>query len=138
VHPPDAIERVVVALVLRGEADWVPMAYAWAAARDIGGAATDDEARATAIEAIAIAIDRGWMTVGDVTENGFVPWPIGGESAVIRLEHDWLPSAPSPELGEVGWLSNTTRGDVVARSIASEQQSPHHVTRPRVDHPGAP
>jgi hypothetical protein len=75
------------------------------------GATQTDQALAI----IRTLLRQGLMTAGDVSDEGFREWGIGPEESMSRIEHEWRALGRLPSLDEVCWLSNTERGDSVAR-----------------------
>lgn len=119
-----SVETCQIDLLKRGVADWLDMAeVAWVAA-SVGGAKTEQEIRALAVEVIRRLLQDRLIAVGDVTEDGFRAWDVSDDDALLRIEREWLALGRLPNLGEVCWLSNTEAGDDFARNLPSASQSP--------------
>ena len=62
---------------------------------------------------------NGLMEAGDVSDNGFQPWPVSSVDALSLIKTEWLKLDELPNLGDVCWLRNTTLGDEIGRSKAN-------------------
>lgn len=58
---------------------------------------------------------NGLMEAGDVTDAGFVPWPVDPTEALSIIKAEWRKFDKLPNLGDVCWLSNTALGDELGR-----------------------
>ncbi|MFP4513022.1 MAG: hypothetical protein ACLFRV_08770 [Acidimicrobiales bacterium] len=110
-------DRMIRALLERGQDDWVMAAdVAWIA-RDVGGAESDDEVRDKSVELIDAVLRDEMMRIGDVTDGGFFPWDADTDQALRRVEASWRDLGRFPDLGEVCWLENTAEGDALAARL---------------------
>lgn len=117
---PD-LQTLVDELVVRGTDDWVMAAdVAWIIT-DGFSSSSEEQIFETSLGVIRIVLDRGLMEVGDVTDEGFVPWELPAHEALTRVEHKWRELGRFPDLGEVCWLANTDLGDERAGRVLSRR-----------------
>jgi hypothetical protein len=86
--------------------------------RALGGSIRDR--RLYSIGMIADLIVNGLVVAGDLGADGtYHPWTAQGGTAVERIVVAWGPEWDNrqPELGSFFWLSNTDRGDALARQV---------------------
>jgi hypothetical protein len=101
----------------RGLDDWIDITELAFVAKSVGRAGTDAEIRDLSIEIIRNVIQEGLMEVGDVTTDGFHRWGLSPDEALKRIEHDWAALGRWPYTGDICWLSNTEKGDEIARQL---------------------
>lgn len=105
-------------LLVGGLDDWVDAGWAMQSAR-LAGASDGVELRDATLALIEEVLREGLMVAGDVTGGVHVPWPVNPQEAADRIRRDWLAKwgdeVPTP--GAIVWLSNTTKGDDLARSV---------------------
>jgi hypothetical protein len=112
------LEKVVIAILIRGEDDKVMAAEVVSVIMTIEGIPYTDEKRIKerALEIIGKVVREGLMTIGDLTKNGFIQWDIPIEDSIRKAEDRWNSLGRNPELGEVCWLQNTEKGYSIARN----------------------
>ena len=69
-----------------------------------------------ALQVIAEVLRSDLMKAGDVTKDGFKEWSMTSTAALERIAREWNALGRSPNLGEICWLSNTSKGDRRAQS----------------------
>ena len=111
------LERSVDELLTCGADDWVDAAEVAWVARSVGGATTEAEIRELSIDLIREVLEQGFMRIGDVTKEGFRPWPLSSGDAVLRVRNEWTALGRGPRLGEIFWLENTETGDQRSRRV---------------------
>ncbi|WP_329210665.1 hypothetical protein OG257_24225 [Streptomyces sp. NBC_00683] len=103
-----ALEDVLV----EGLDDWVPIdQLLWAAGEYPAGRTRQERL----VELLRYALSSGLVEVGELMEAGFAAWTGDVDEQVRRVTAgldrlDW-----APQLGSSVWLSNTAKGDEVAR-----------------------
>jgi len=105
-------------LLRSGLDDWVDASEVAWIAQETGEAVTKSEILSLSLEAISEILECGWMRIGDLTHEGFRPWPISNSDGLERVRREWvaLPTK-TPNLGEIFWLANTEDGDRVAEKL---------------------
>ncbi len=98
-------------LLLRGREDWVMFHELVDLLR------TEDESlRGAALtrrltEELAPLLEQGFMRVGDVVAQGFVPWELEASQAIVLILRRWADLPREPNLGDVCWFDLTERGN---------------------------
>jgi hypothetical protein len=117
-------EKVINKVLLSGEDDWVMMAEVTSIIMSVEGFGIDEEEkiRNEALRIIRLVVRDGLMTIGDVTKEGFRQWDLSGDDALREVEKRWKTLGRFPKLGDVCWLSNTKKGDEIARRIQKENK----------------
>jgi hypothetical protein len=109
-------------LLLRGADDWVMAAdVAWVV-KSVCGPMTEEGLVDTSVNLIRTVIDQGLMKVGDVSDGGFFEWDLSTKETVERVERQWKALGRQPDLGEVCWLANTSKGDLRANAIREDEK----------------
>ena len=115
-------EAMLADLLRSGADDWVMACdVAWVA-RSMGGAKSPNDVRDLSVELIRELLDRGLMTIGDVTESGFHAWDLIATDAVDRVAARWRKLRREPTLGDVCWLQLTELGQARVEAIARSRQ----------------
>lgn len=110
------IDACVTEMLKRGLDDWIQAAEVASVAKSVQKQTTSADIRRVALEVIAEVLQSDLMKAGDVTEEGFSEWNMTSDEALERITKAWNAVDGLPELGEICWLSNTSRGDERARS----------------------
>jgi hypothetical protein len=110
------LDACVRDVLIRGLEDWVDAAEVAWVARSVGGATADGLVCDLSIGIISEVLQKGLMVAGDVTDNGFKKWNMTSTEALDRITREWKALGRSPHLGEICWLSNTSKGDGRAQS----------------------
>ena len=101
-------------ILLRGLDDWVQAVDIYWAVK--GNDQSMEDRCVAALELIGELLCDGLVEAGDVTEDGFVPWDLGNEAALIEIERRWRELEDHrPHLGDVCWLRLTLFGEEEAR-----------------------
>lgn len=116
-------EALLDAVLLAGLDDWIQAAEVASLAMEVGGTSTGSDIRRLSVAVIRAAALGGLMRVGDLTEDGFVPWRHEPEAAVCAVEEAWLDLGRGPDLGEICWLDNTDAGDARAIQVSKRRAS---------------
>jgi len=56
-------------------------------------------------------LTRGWVTVGDLSRSGFVPWKLDTQGSLDRIEREWRALGRDIYPGDICWLANTPAGN---------------------------
>ena len=108
-------------VLARGLADWVMFAEVYGLTRDWALARSLDP-RTETLRVLRTLLEEGLAELGDVQRGaGFVPWGLGVDEALARVVERWDRLEAEPNLGDVGWLSNTPQGDARARELLGER-----------------
>lgn len=113
--PHSMIDACVSEVLKRGLDDWIQAAEVASVAKSIQKQATSADVRRVALGVIAEVLQNELMTAGDVTNEGFSEWSVTSTEALERITKAWNALDRLPELGEICWLSNTSKGDQRAR-----------------------
>ncbi|MBT2530730.1 hypothetical protein J7E83_01045 [Arthrobacter sp. ISL-48] len=76
--------------------------------------------RTKALDYLGHMLSEGYLTIGDVHENGFVPWDCGAAEALSWVCIQWGPGQGArtrDNLREIAWLGNTPHGNDLATSL---------------------
>jgi len=98
--------------------DWVPLAAIGTFARRLG-ATSDVEASDMGVAAVRELAEKGLVSIGEVSNEGFTEWQAPLEDSLIKIEKAWR-SLHQDQWGFMCWLSNTPTGDELARLSKSE------------------
>ena len=116
-------DAMVDELVVTGADDWVMACdVAWVA-KSMGNAQSSDAIRELSVILIRELLERGLMTIGDVTESGFRAWNVTWQEAVDRVQKEWQMLPREPSLGDVCWLELTEKGRSQAQALTRNKQS---------------
>lgn len=105
------VNMMIDEVLALGADDWVGIWELPWVAKSICGAETPADVRDGSLEAIRRMVIEGRVQIGDVTEGGFVPWPLGIDDQLARVEREWRDLPGEPSLGDIGWLNVTETGD---------------------------
>jgi hypothetical protein len=100
----------------RGLDDWIQAAELASVVQSVVGQPSIADIRRVALAVIDELVRGEFMKAGDVTSDGFTEWILTPAEAIERIAREWSALSQSPELGEICWLSNTSKGDERARS----------------------
>jgi hypothetical protein len=106
----------VTEVLKRGLDDWIQAAEVASVVQSAATQPTSADIRRVALEVIEDLVRGDFMRAGDVTSEGFIEWPVTSAEAIQRITSEWNALSRSPGLGEICWLSNTSKGDQRARS----------------------
>ena len=109
------IEVCTRELLKHGLDDWVQAAEVVSIIITMHLASEDAEIRRVFLEAVRQVLDRGFMEIGDLTDNGFRAWPENPQDSLERLTKSWDALNRKPGLWEMCWLNNTALGDQLAK-----------------------
>ncbi|MEM1057355.1 MAG: hypothetical protein AAGI52_17700 [Bacteroidota bacterium] len=118
--PPNLDLELAVSEALRTALDDWLMAYGVAWAAYVRGAWTPAEAKQGARAIIEAVLSRGLMLVGDISDDGFVPWNGTTEEIAARAESMW-PDEGDPGLG-LFWLDLTESGLIAAEAAQARYE----------------
>ena len=110
------VDACATELLKRGLDDWIQAAEVASVVQSVDRQATSADIRRVALEVIDELLRGEFMKAGDVTSDGFTEWSMTPAEAIERIAREWSALSQSPELGEICWLSNTSKGDQRARS----------------------
>ncbi len=96
-------------LLLRGREDWVMFHELVDLLRT-----EDDSLRGAVLtrrltEELAPLLEQGFVRVGDVVAQGFVPWDLEASQAMALILERWADLPREPNLGDVCWFDLTER-----------------------------
>ncbi|MEO8904124.1 MAG: hypothetical protein ABI627_21610 [Polyangiaceae bacterium] len=111
------VDECVIEVVRRGLDDWVQAAEVVSVAQSIGGQTTSAATQRVALEVIGELLRSGLMQAGGVTKDGFSEWSMSWDEAFEKIASEWEGLGRLPNLGELCWLSNTSKGDQLAQSV---------------------
>ena len=107
-HEMTALKDVLI----EGLDDWVPIdQLLWAAGEYPAGRTRQERL----VELLRYALSSGLIEVGELMETGFVAWTGDADEQVRRVTADLDRLDWAPQLGSSVWLSNTAKGDELAR-----------------------
>jgi len=109
-------------LLVSGPDDWVMACEVAWVARSKGGARSSDAIRELSVELIRELLDRGLMTIGDVTESGFHAWELSTAEALDHVDAEWRMLSREPSLGDICWLQLTEKGEARAEAVTRDKQ----------------
>ncbi len=115
-RPVTHIDACATEVLKRGLDDWIQAAEVASVVQSADKQATSAVIRRVALEVIGELVRGELMKAGDVTSDGFTEWIMTPAEAVERIVGEWSAIGRPPELGEICWLSNTSKGDLRARS----------------------
>ena len=95
--------------------DWVALAAVDGFARSLNDGG-EDERREWSLAAIRELVLKGLAELGEVSDGGFFAWEDAVDDALDRVGDMWT-KADRNHWGFAVWLSNTAKGDEVARRI---------------------
>ena len=85
---------------------------------EAGVDANDENVSETFFAVLEHLLMNGLMEAGDVTDTGFIPWPVDPTEALSIIKAEWRKLDELPNLGDVCWLNNTALGDELGRNRA--------------------
>ena len=113
-------QDIVADLLARGLDDWVHLSEAMSVIRFDFKVADIEAAKATCLEAVQSMLDDGLIVIGDLVFSGedirYQPWTLPNAEAAKRVGGELDRSGGLPELSGEYWMSNTPKGDAVART----------------------
>lgn len=115
-RPMSTLEVCATEVLKRGLGDWIQAAEVASVVQSVVMQPMNVDIRRLALEVIDELVRGDFMRAGDVTSEGFTEWPMTPAAAIQRITSEWNAISRSPELGEICWLSNTSKGDQRARS----------------------
>lgn len=74
-----------------------------------------DGALQKAGEAVAQFVRDGVIVAGDLTDNGFAPWPTAPSGSAARIEQevtDYLKNGETPGIADIAWFDLPSRSQV--------------------------
>jgi hypothetical protein len=77
---------------------------------------TQEQIRAATCAAVARMLAGQLITVGAVSEGGFVPWAFGIEETVQRIDSEWK-RLGRISLGDICWCEATSLGKETGRNL---------------------
>ena len=84
--------------------------------------ASDDGVRSITLQVVRDLLSAGYMRTGQPLHDGsFVPSAETPAEAMRRIEAEWMALGRDPDLGDIVWLSNTEKGNEVARALRDSQ-----------------
>lgn len=107
--------RLSIEVLRRGLDDWVYLAGVSSVVIEHLGL-SPLEAREPTLELVRELLCDGLMVAGDVTEDGFLPWPLSASEAMERIECELKELGRPPGLGEIAWLQNSPLGQRLAEA----------------------
>lgn len=116
------LNQCIVEVLRSGLDDWIQASEVASIAIWAGGAKGDQQIRQLSLDTIHHVLERGWMRIGELSENGFVQWRASLAEALERVEQAW-PSQGTPDLGDVCWLANTELGNKIAKHFGFQSVS---------------
>lgn len=109
-------------LLVGGLDDWADVGWALQSAR-LAEASDPVALRDATLSLIAEVLSQSLMVAGDIVAGEHVPWHGKAEEHAERIRREWLDEwgdeVPTP--GAIVWLSNTSAGDEIARSVLARE-----------------
>lgn len=67
---------------------------------------------------VARLIEDDLIVAGDISDSGFMPWPLSKGDSLMRIVHSRI-AAPNPFVmpGEVFWLAPTSEGARIGKEV---------------------
>lgn len=118
-----SLENVLDELVVWGFDDWAMAVDVAFLVKEMLGVEDQDARREPALEVIRMAVEGGWMRLGDVGETGFTPWDLAADAALERVHSSWETLGRPVNLYEVCWLENTEQGNARAWSVLAREEN---------------
>lgn len=117
-------------LLILGMDDWIQASEVGSVSREVGGVQTNKDCRELSLKLVRTLLETDLAEVGMISEQGtFLPWRLGVDAAMQRIERDWAADSVGPGLGEVCWLNLTGKGQTRAKELwlrnARERGEPH-------------
>jgi hypothetical protein len=109
------LDPLQLELCVRGADDWLHMCEVASVVKKHLSLIDPVAIRAASIAAVDGMARINLIVVGDVTQQGFVPWNDHPDAIRQRIESQWV-TGTLPEIGDVCWLCNTTVGDQIGKS----------------------
>jgi len=115
--------RLSDGLLALGLSDWVHFGQvAWLAAEILPTAPL--ESRIDEVSSvIALLVEEGLSSVGNVTTSGFENWCVPPDIVSSRIRQRWLALDREPLAGDIAWLSNTPAGDAIGKKVHDGQNT---------------
>jgi hypothetical protein len=122
----NTLDAIISELLSRGLDDWVHLTDAIPIARLHNPDADVREIKRVCLQAIKLMLERGLVSIGDLIGSGkevtFKAWPNPPDAATARISQVLLDSPGLPQMSGEYWLSNTNKGDEIARSNEPREQ----------------
>jgi hypothetical protein len=116
------LDAVLDELLIGGLDDRMMAADVDFLARQQLGPAGEDEERGRSIEVIRMAVEGGYMHLGDLLDQGrFAPWDLDHRAVLERVRSSWEALARPVSLYEVCWLENTEKGNARAHVVLAQR-----------------
>lgn len=109
------VDACIAEILKHGLDDWIQAAEVASIVQSIEGSSTSTDVCDASLAVIAGILHQELMRAGDVTVDGFKEWKMTSTEALDRISRDWKALGRFPNLGEICWLSNTSKGDQKAR-----------------------
>lgn len=112
-------------LLLAGVDDWIDASELVSIIIEITGKVEKQEnVKEIALEVVQQVLQEKLMKVGKLVtaENNilrFSPWKISDSEAVKKIKSEWDSLGRYPNLGELFWLCNTEKGDIIGSTLSS-------------------
>ncbi len=120
---PKEVNRPVESVLLSACDDWTGLWEVALDVREISLESREAEVRRLAIEALTHLLSQGWVRIGDLISDGFMPWDLSDAAIIRRIDEEWSALGRDPDIGEIGWLTTTAEGDAVSRRLAGHDDA---------------
>lgn len=111
-------------IIIEGLDDYVGL---WQVARSVRQETpyqTGGSVRRTSLNELKPLLHRGYITPGQLTEDGgFFEWPLAPVEALERIDREWLELGQDPNISQVCWFSNTSKGDELAQAVIKSRST---------------
>lgn len=105
-------------ILTQGLSDWVAFGtITWVVEQQLPATATRDEKISLATAMIKSLLEDDLIRVGspfDSDSRGFVAWDLPIDEIIKRIETEWRALPEEPNIGDIGWIENTERGEKLA------------------------
>ena len=117
-------ERCLLELLMRNLLDWSDAEMVVSIIIEVGEVCHQDHSKIKRMffKIIRMGLDRGLIEVGDLAEDGFLPWHEESHTVIERLNQGWDELTRLPSNWELCWIDNTPKGDKVARENWQEDE----------------
>ena len=112
------LDRIRQEILTHLEIDWVELWLFPHLLHEIGGVRDEAKRREVSMALIRELLESGIIEAGEIDweKKRFVPWLLGVEETIGRIESEWTQLGREPGMSEIGWFSLTEKGETKAQS----------------------
>jgi hypothetical protein len=119
------LSQIQAEIIIEGLDDYVGL---WQVARSVRQEIlyhTGGNTRRTSLNELGPLLHKRYITPGQLTEDGgFLGWHLEPIEALERIDREWLELDQDPDISQICWFSNTSKGDELAQAVTKSRSRP--------------